>query len=254
MHLMLVFIGLGYSLRHLTLEAVEELKTADVIYVDTYTSLYEDPIEELRSINPKAEYIYVKRKDLEGPAIRRVVNEALRRKIIIAVPGDPFIATTHDAILSEAIKYKVPYKIINGISVFTMVYGRVGLQSYRFGKPVTLVYPTHFKPYSTIEVIYDNLGRRLHTLVLLDLRVDESKAMSIPEAVDIILELDEKKLLRNNLAIGLARLGWRDEKICADTLERLKNHSYPPPPHSLVITGGLDPVEEEFIEHWRTTC
>lgn len=251
---MLVFIGLGYSFKHLTIEALEELRTADVIYIDTYTSLYEDSFERLSSINSRAEYINAQRKDLEGSAIMKVINEALHKKVVIAVPGDPFIATTHDAILSEAIKHRVPYKIVNGISIFTMVYGRVGLQSYRFGKPVTLVYPIYFKPYSTIEVIYDNLSRKLHTLVLLDLRVDESKAMSIPEAVDIIIDLDEKKLLKSNLAVGLARLGWKDEKICADTLEKLKNHDYPPPPHSLVVIGGLDPVEEEFIKHWRSTC
>jgi diphthine synthase len=251
---MLVFIGIGYSYKHLTLEALEELKAADIIYVDTYTSLYEDSLKDLSRINPRAKYIYAERKDLEGSAIKRIIEEALDKKVAIVVPGDPFIATTHDAILSEALKRGVQYKIVNGVSVLTMAYSRVGLQFYRFGKPVTLVYPTYFKPLSTIEVIYDNLSRNLHTLVLLDLRLDESRAMTIPEAVDIVLELDEKKLLENHLTLGLARLGWRDEKICADTLKNLKKYEYPPPPHSLIFIGKLDPVEEEFITYWRSKC
>ncbi|MEM1864134.1 MAG: diphthine synthase, partial [Desulfurococcaceae archaeon] len=128
------------------------------------------------------------------------------------------------------------------------------LQVYRFGKIATLVYPDHFKPYSTIEVIYDNLSRNLHSIVLLDLRIDESKAMSIEEAVEIIRELDFKNTLLKQPAIAVARLGWKDEKICADILENLSKYKYPPPPHTLVITASLHPIEREFYEYWKNTC
>lgn len=251
---MLVFVGLGYSTRHITPEALEELKTADVIYIDTYTSLYSEPLENLLSINPKAKYIFAKREHLEGKGIAEVLALAKREKVVIAVPGDPFIATTHDAILSEAMKLGVPFKIINGLSILTLAYSRTGLQAYRFGKIVTLTYPDGFKPYSTLEFIYDNLLRGLHTLVLLDLRVDESKAMSIPEAVDILRELDYKGMLENSLAYGLARLGWSDEKICFNYLYKLGNYKYPPPPHSIVVVARLDPVEEEIASYWMRNC
>ncbi|MEM2024753.1 MAG: SAM-dependent methyltransferase, partial [Desulfurococcaceae archaeon] len=78
---MLVFIGLGYSTRHLTLEALEELKTADIVFVDTYTSMYEDPLAEIESFNPQAKYVYASRRDLEGDSMRRVVEEAKGRKV-----------------------------------------------------------------------------------------------------------------------------------------------------------------------------
>ena len=248
---MLVFVGLGYSTRHLTLEAIEELKTADMIYIDTYTSLYEEPLAKIESLNNSAEYKYAKRQDLEGKAIEQIIEKAKTKKVVIAVPGDPFIATTHDAILSEAFKKGIKVKIVHGVSIITMAYSRLGLQSYRFGKHVTLVYPTYFKPYSTIEVIYDNLERNLHTLVLLDLRIEEGKAMSIGEAVDVLLDLDERNMLKEQTAIGIARLGWIDEKICYDTLSRLKQYIYPPPPHSIVITTKLSPVEEEILKYRR---
>lgn len=251
---MLVFIGLGYSLRHLTQEAINELKMADVVYIDTYTSLYEDPLEKLRELNPSAIFILATRRDLEGASVEKILREATAKRVVIASPGDPFIATTHDAILVEALKRGIDVKIVNGISFITMAYSRLGLQSYRFGKHVTLVYPTHFKPYSTVEVVYDNLARNLHTIILLDLRAEESKAMTIPEAVNILLDLDYKGLLRNKIAVGVARLGWRDEKVCADELALLKNYEYPPPPHSIVITASLDPVEEEFIRYWKKKC
>lgn len=251
---MLAFVGLGYSTRHLTLEAIEVLKAADVVFIDTYTSLYEDPLVEIEALNPRAKYVYAKRQDLEGNSMRRVVEEAKTKRVVVAVPGDPLIATTHDALLSEAIKQGVEVKVVNGISFITMAYSRLGLQSYRFGKHVTLVYPTSFKPYSTVEVIYANLQRNLHTIVLLDLRVEESKLMTIQEAVDILLDLDETGLLGDQLSLGVARLGWRDEKVCANTLREIKKYAYPPPPHSIVVLARLSPVEGEIIEYWRKKC
>jgi len=250
----LVFLGLGYSLRHLTSEALEELKTADVIYIDTYTSLYEDPYVKIAEINPRAECIYASRRDLEGPSVNKVLEKASTKKVVIAVPGDPFIATTHDAILIEALKRGIHVKIVNGISFITMAYSRLGLQSYRFGKHVTLVYPKFFKPYSTIEVIYDNLSRNLHTIVLLELNIEESKAMTIQEAVEILLELDYERKLRSALALGIARLGWRDEKICGGLLPDVRKYEYPPPPHSIIVLGKLSPIEEEFFEYWKKAC
>jgi len=252
---MLVFLGLGYSLRHITLEALEVLKSADIIYVDTYTSMYEDPLDEIKQFNPSAKYVYASRRDLEGPSIDGIINEARSKLVVIAVPGDPFIATTHDALWISAIKSGVKVKVVNGLSFVTMAYSRLGLQSYKFGKHVTLVHPSLFKSYSTVDTIYGNLERNLHTIVLLDLQVEKGYAMTINEAVQVLLELDYKGQLGEQLAIGVARLGWRDEKICASKLKNLVSFKYPPPPHSLVIVSSrLDPIEEEFIKMWSSTC
>jgi diphthine synthase len=252
---MLIFLGLGYSLRHLTLEAIEVLKSAEIIYVDTYTSIYEDPLDEIKQFNPNAKYVFASRRDLEGISINNIINEARSKIVVIAVPGDPFIATTHDALWISAVKSGVKVKVVNGLSFITMAYSRLGLQSYKFGKHVTLVHPSLFKSYSTIDTIYGNLERNLHTIVLLDLRVEEGYAMTINEAVQILLELDYKGQLGDHLAIGVARLGWKDEKICVNKLKYLGNFKYPPPPHSLVVVSpSLDPVEEEFIKTLSSTC
>lgn len=251
----LIFVGLGQSLKHLTKEAVEALSDADKIYVDTYTSLYEDPLESLKALNARAPFVYAKRADLEGPSIYTILEEAKEMNVVIAVPGDPFIATTHDTIMIEALQRGIGVKVVNGISVITMIYSRLGLQSYKFGKHVTLVYPTHFKPWSVVDTIYDNMTRNLHTVVLLELSVEESKAMTINEAVQIIEQLDERGHLKKQLAIAVARLGWRDERICADTFEKLASYRYPPPPHTIVIPAPrLDPVEQEFLKVWKRQC
>lgn len=250
---MLVFVGLGYSFKHLTPEALDELKAADIIFIDTYTSLYSDPLDKIISINPSAKYVFAKREHLER-RMAEIVNLAKSKRVVIAVPGDPFIATTHDAILSEAIKSGVNFKIVNGLSILTLAYSRTGLQVYRFGKVVTLTYPDAYKPYSVIDFIYDNLHRGLHTLVLLDLRVEESKVMTITEAIEILRELDYRNQLDSKYGYGLARLGWSDEKICFNKLYELSKYKYPPPPHSIIIVSRLDPVEEEIASYWMRSC
>jgi len=246
---MLVFIGIGYSRKHLTQEALEALRSVEKIYVDTYTSLYEDGFEWIKGVNPRARVVMAKRSDLEGDGITRIVREAMERNVAIVCAGDPFTATTHDAVRVEALKNNVEVRVVTGLSIVNLVHSRLGLQAYRFGKMVTLVYPDGFKPYSVIDVIYDNLSRNLHTLVLLDLRLDEGKAMTIPEAIDILGELDEKGLILDQVGVGIARLGWSTEYIRAGRLRKLRTYTYPPPPHSLVITAKLHPVELECLRY-----
>ena len=248
---MLIFIGLGLSIKHLTIEALHYINKADKIIVDTYTGLVEDFNDYLEKLVYEGkEVVYAKREDLEGKAIDNIVEEAREKNIAILVPGDPFIATTHDAIRVEALKKGVKVHVVNGLSIYSLAVSRSGLQAYRFGKTVTIVYPEYSKPYSVIETMYDNLNRNLHTLALLDFRKDENKYMTIPEAVDIVLELDEQGFLDKVIAVGLARLGFKDEYIVADTLVGLREKSYPPPPHSLIIVAKPHPVELELLRYY----
>ncbi|RLG90092.1 MAG: diphthine synthase [Thermoprotei archaeon] len=248
---MLIFIGAGLSINHLTIEAIEWLKKADKIIIDSYTNIIPDfSIDKLfKIIGTRKDVIIANRSMLEGISIKKIVEEAQKLNLAILVPGDPFIATTHDAIRVEAIKHGVQVKTINGLSIYSLAPSRTGLQAYRFGKTVTLVYPEAFKPYSTIETIYDNLSRNLHTLLLLDLKLEENKAMTINEAVDILMDLDEDRKLNNIIAVGLARIGCKDEKIQADRLSRLKKYGFPPPPHSLVIVAKPHPIELDSLKY-----
>ncbi len=248
---MLIFIGIGLSINHLTIEAIEWLKKADKIIIDSYTNIIPDfTIDKLfEIIGSKKDVIVANRSMLEGASIKKIIDEARDLDLVLLVPGDPFIATTHDAIRVEAIKHGVSVKTINGLSIYSLAPSRTGLQAYRFGKTVTLVYPESFKPYSTIETIYDNLSRNLHTLLLLDLKLEENKAMTINEAIDVLMELDEDKRLDNIIAVGLARIGCSDEKIQADKLPHLKKYTFPSPPHSLIVVAKPHPMELDSLKY-----
>ena len=244
----LYFIGLGLSSKHLTMEAIEAIRSVDKIIIDTYTSIiYDFSPERISSINPNAELVLARRRDLEGRSISKIVEEAKTKNIAILVPGDPFIATTHDAIRLEALEKKVDIRIIHGISIYSVAASATGLQMYRFGKTVTLVYPEAFKPYSTIETIYDNLSRNLHTLVLLDLKLEENKAMTIREAINILLELDEENMLADVIGVGLSRAGTPLQTIHADILSEIKKYEYPGPPECIIVVAKPHPLELDAL-------
>ncbi len=246
---MLVFIGLGLNPNHINMEAVRTLKRIRKAYIDRYTSIIPGFDPAILREYFSGELVVADRSMLEGEGIRRIVEEAAEEDIAIIVPGDPFIATTHDAIRIEALKRGVEVRVIHNVSVYSAAPSAAGLQAYRFGKTVTLVYPDAFKPYSTIEAIYGNLKRNLHTLILLDLRMDEDRAMTIPEAVEIIRELDEKGVLSETLAVGAARIGSGEQYLQADRLKNLGKYRYPSPPHSIIITAKPHPVELEALHY-----
>jgi len=247
---MLIFIGTGLSLKHLTLEAIEYLSRVDKVIIDTYTNIVPDMDEAILSTLLRGkEIVYAKRSDLEGESIKRIVQEAKHRDIAILVPGDPFIATTHDALRVEAYKNNVKTVLVNGLSIYSLAASRTGLQAYRFGKTVTLVYPDPSPPYSVVETIYENIARNLHTLVLLDLRVEEKRAMSIPEAVDLLRSIDDKGLIMKYIGVAVARAGSRDEVIVADRVGELREYSYPKPPHCLIVVAKPHPVELDNLRY-----
>ena len=255
----LYIAGFGTSLDYVTRRLLEVLREADKVYIDSYTSIAPglDP-DTVSRLAPRAEVVAADRAMLEEKQ-SVIIEEARERNIVVLVPGDPMLATTHVTLRIEAVKRGVPVELIHGLSGLQAVVSFTGLQVYRFGRTVTLVYPEPdkgFKPYSTVEYIWDNLRRNLHTLVLLDLRLDQGRAMTIREAVPILLELEEElsreegvePMIAEGILVGVARAGTREAKCTAGAPEKVAAAEYPPPPHSLIVTAPrLHPVEEEAL-------
>ena len=151
-------------------------------------------------------------------------------------------------------------EVVPGVSGIQAVIDATGLQFYKFCHPITLVYPETFKPFSVVETIWDNMARNLHSLVLLDLRLDENRAMTINEAVEILLRLEDELAaerrveprIRSAIIVGVARAGLPDAKCKAGKPSTLLEEEFPPPPHSLIVTAPrLHPIEAEAL---RTLC
>jgi diphthine synthase len=125
-----------------------------------------------------------------------------------------------------------------------------GLHNYKFGKTVTIPFPENFSetPYN---VIAQNKKLGLHTLCLLDLKVDERRFLSIKEGLALLLESEQKRkkriVTRNTLAVGVARVGSDKPALKADSVRRLLKFDFGEPPHSLIFLGQLHFMEADAL-------
>jgi len=240
------FVGLGLNdEKGLTVEGVEVARKADAVFAEFYTNLM--PGLELKKLELLLgkKIVVLDRVQLEDENGRRILEAAGKGRVAFLVPGDPMIATTHVSIRLELAKRGVSSRIIHGPSIASAVCGATGLQSYKFGKTVTMPQESGV-PGSLVDGIMDNRKRGLHSLVLLDIRSDLSKQLTVAEAALKLVAADP--LFENWLGIGVARVGSPDQFVLARRLGGLQREDFGKFPHSLVIPGRLHFVEVEFLK------
>lgn len=247
----LVFIGLGLNdEKGISLKGLEETKTADTAFLELYTSQLPDfSLKNLTALTGK-QIRMVTRRDLEEENGAVILKAAEKGKTVLLVPGDPFVATTHVALRIEAEKRSVKTRIVHAASILSAIVGLSGLHNYKFGKTVTVPFPENSSetPYN---VIAQNKKLGLHTLCLLDLKVDEKRFLSVKEALVMLMEIEQKKRKRvvtpNTLAVGVARVGSDKPALKADYVERLLRFDFGEPPHSLIFVGQMHFMEAEAL-------
>src|SRR5205814_7164538 len=116
------------------------------------------------------------------------------------------------------------------------VCGATGLQSYKFGKSVTLPHESGV-PGSVLDTLRDNGKRGLHTLLLLDVRPEQSKQLTIREAAAKLVVADPG--LQRLLGVGVARIGSDAQFVLFGRLEALQHPDFGKFLHSLVVPGRL---------------
>ncbi len=255
----LTFVGMGPWFGALTLEALDAISNADTVYIELYTNITPGlSYERLKRIT-KGNIKFVTRKELEEEEGRHIIEEAKHKNVVLLIGGDPFIATTHVTLRIEALKNGIDVRVVHGVSGVYCCISISGLQVYKFGKMVTLVYPEkYYVPYTTYYVIKENYERGLHTLVLLDIKFDEGHAMRVNEAVSILMDIEKKvckeeksrPFLEKVIGLAIARAGTPEVYLKADLLPNLANYNYPPPPHSLIIVSKPHPLELEALMYF----
>ena len=248
---MLKLIGLGLSRKLITEKAIEEIKSCDVVLFEAYTSMSCDINEEfLRSLNNNIRVVDRNFIENNMKEIFNMLGE--KESVCIVTIGDPMIATTHVSLVVEAKNKGYSTFILPGISVHCYIISKSMLSSYKFGKSVTIVYPSDNKIDTTpYNVIYENFNRGLHTILYLDLK--ENKAMTANEAVKLLLEMEKienKGLIRNDriLIVG-QRLGCEDEEVIALRVDQALNYKFRDPPHIIVFpTDKLHFMEVEALK------
>ena len=247
----LVFVGLGLNdEKGISLQGLEETRTADFVFMELYTSFMPDfSLERFEKLSGK-KVSCVSRRNLEEENGEAILNAASKGKTVFLVPGDPFVATTHITLRLEAEKRGLKTRVVHGSSIISAIIGFSGLHNYKFGKTVTVPFPENASetPYN---VITQNKRLGLHTLCLLDLKADERRFLSIKKGLMQLLEIEKKRgekvVTPSTVAVGVARVGSANPTLRADEAEKLLRFDFGGPPQSLILLGELHFMEVEAL-------
>jgi diphthine synthase len=247
----LVFVGLGLNdEKGITLSGLEEAKTADYVFMETYTSLMPNfSLERFEELCCRKIQL-VTRQTLEDQCGKVIFDTAKVGKTVFLVPGDPFIATTHVTLRIDAEKQGIKTRIVHGVSIMSAIVSLSGLHNYKFGKTVTVPFTENFSetPYN---VIAQNKSMGLHTLCLLDLNMAEKRFLTIKEALTLLqdVELKSKKgaVTPETVAVGIARAGSEKPTVKADYVKGLADFDFGKAPFSLIFPGEMHFMEVDAL-------
>ncbi len=250
---MLTLIGLGLNdEKDITLKGLETAKAADKVYIELYTSRWHGNLENLRSMVGK-EVTELVRKDLEEDS-EKIINEAKAKNVVIFTQGDPMVATTHTILIEQAKKEGIETKVVHNASILSAI-AETGLHAYKFGPSVTIPFPEKTKgilPKSVYELIHANELRNLHTLCLMDVIAEQSKYMTIKEAINILLaleeEMGEEAFTEYTEVIIFARAGSESQSIFFGKVGELIEKDFGEPPMAMIIPGELHFTEREYLK------
>lgn len=248
----LYLIGIGLSGENdITLKGLDLVKKSDFVYLENYTSVLNCPVENLEKLYGK-KIILADRELVEKHAETTILKDAKEKNVSFLVVGDPLAATTHFDLLTRAKSMNIPVRVIHNASVMSAV-SITGLQLYKFGKTTSIPFPSKgFEPETAYDVIKSNKSLGLHTLILLDLKPEEKKFMSISDSIKILLKIGEKRnegiFNKDTLCIGCSSLGSDSQIIKAGTADVLLKAKFSSGLHCLIIPGELHFMEQEAIQ------
>lgn len=229
---------------------MKELESADFAFAESYTSnLTPGSVERLSDRTGKNIEL-LGRSDVETADV--LLEKASGYRVVLLVPGDPMTATTHVDLRLRAHKKGIDTAVVNGVSALTAVPGLLGLQHYKFGRTTTVPFPAEgYSPTSPYEVVRENLGRGLHTLVLLDIDAENSNYMTANQGLNLLMNMEERVgsgiLSPRSLVCVVACAGHPTPVVKAGPLAALSDLDFGPPLHTVVVPGKLHFMEEEAL-------
>ena len=241
-----------YDERDLSLRGLEEIRDADSVFAELYTSLMPElSIQKLEELVGKRVSV-VSRQTLEEEGGQLILREAEERKAALLVPGDPLIATTHVDLRIRAEKRGIKTRVIHGASIVSATIGLSGLQNYKYGRSVTIPFPEEgFTSETPYRVIMQNRKMGLHTLCFLDIKAEEKRYMIVSDGLETLLATEKQKrkqvITPDTLVIGIARAGSKKPTVKAGYVEEVIKQNFGAPPHTLVFPGKLHFMEAEAL-------
>jgi len=249
----LIFVGLGLGPKGVSMEGLDELRSADVVYLEYYTTPHEPALLKYLQKEIGSELIIVDRAFVEDGRI--ILTEAGKgekgRKVVLASLGDPMVATTHDELRARAIRLGIETKVVHAATVATAAAGSSGLHYYKFSTTITVTREEVERLGQVYHTLHQNLLKGAHTLLLLEYDTEAGEGVSPPEAIAGLLRAEENfkrgVVTDSTFALVLSRLGREDAQLAAGTFEELEKKAFGEPPHSIVIPGNLHFTESDSV-------
>ena len=245
----LTFVGLGLGAKGITLQGVEEMVDADVIYLEYYTTPHEPQLlKQVQKATGKT-FTVVDREFVEDGG--KILSDADGKKVVLAVLGDPMIATTHTELRVRAIERGIETGVVHSSTIASAAASVSGLHSYKFSRTVTVTRDAVGRLTQAYHVLHENLLEGAHTLLLLEYDVQAGEGVTPADAVAglLLAEANFKRgvVSEDTFGLVLSRLGGEDSAVAAGTLAELSVKDVGGPPHCLVIPGRLHFTETEAI-------
>lgn len=265
----IVGLGLGDE-EDITVRGLNLVKSAAEVFLEAYTSILGVTVARLEQFYGR-QVVVADREFVEERADLILDAASKPGGAAFLVVGDPFGATTHSDLWLRARQRGIHVNVVHNASIMNAV-AVTGLQLYRFGQAISICFWTDVdKPTSYYPKLVENRHSQLHTLCLLDIKVKEpsleslargkkvyepARFMTISDAIDQLLLIDSQleigELNASSKAVGLARVGQKDQMIVYDTMERLRDIDFGSPLHSLIIpAANLHFHELEVLESYR---
>ncbi len=248
----LVFVGLGlHDDLGISLKGVEEVKTANIVFLEMYTSLLPGFSLKRFENNIRKKLTPVSRWDLEDMNGQAILKAAANGKAVLLVPGDPLVATTHVTLRIAAEKEGIKTRVVHGASILSAAIGLSGLHNYKFGKSVTIPFPDETSSETPYRVVVQNQKLGLHTLCFLDIEAEQKRYLNVHDGLEELLRVEKRRAKKavtlDTLAVGIARAGNTNPKVKAGYISELLNHNFGDPPHCIVFPGKLHFMEADAL-------
>ena len=254
-------IGLGPGdLDHITERARRVARGCSKRYLEGYTAVL-PPAEEEKLESVVGPWERLMRDGVEAP--ENMLEEAGESAVALLVVGDPMQATTHIDLEERCAEQGIGFQVIPGLTATALAVSLSGLQSYRFGRQVTIPFSDgDYLPTSPFEMICRNKEAGMHTLALLDLDptgmgLESPRPMTPREAVDHLVRMNKRsegfdESVEEWDGLLLSDLGTEEESVVSGSMKSIskieRGHV-----HALIIAAEFSGMEAEAFERRRLT-
>lgn len=245
----LTFVGLGLGDQGVSLAGVNAIRDADIAYLEYYTVPHAPRLlQELETATGRTMTV-VDRSFVEDG--RRILEEAGGKAVVLAVQGDPMIATTHSDLRVRAISAGTATSVVHGTTIAAAAASASGLHYYKFGASVTFTKDSVDYHQQVYGRIHRNLLEGSHTLLLLEYDTESAEGAS-PESLMEGLLAAEKNFKREVVGEGmfivfLSRVGTESETIRAGSIGEMLGVGFGEPPHVAIVPAGMHFSEVESL-------